>query len=1530
MATESYLVTALPYSASSGEKFHVSLFVTHRITPDGAEGVVNEFALARDWTARLARARCILRGGDVAGGVFDIPCTPLLDALDPALWPRVFPGSLPVRPWRVPDRTTAPWKTFPAHRMQQHALLVHAASLYSSPVAPPTVAGNALADPLLESLGLSVRQLPLSRIIDGAHDRQISNRLDDLSGGGGLSGPVFEGSQPLLQMVADAHRARKFYQRDDAASNPYRERPDPAAVAKPVEKPKPDFHERAGMLGDLSPLLRTLGLVIDLRVDDLRRLAGAVWIQGDVVIDGHTNAQRSQPRTACRVVGETFTATPSSGDWELGMLKVGDEDRFTVLDLDPDASALKLEQYTRTLPRLAASEGNGDPTSSAPSTLRATGFGLARINRAQQLHDRLAGAAAQDAALLSGTAPPLTLEQVNRGVRLEVWDDVSTKWHSLHRRHLTVEVEGGGRVVDRVPDAGFLQGAALASREDDPAKTKYAHEVVAGWDGWSLSTPRPGKVVVHDDGDEVVMDAPPADPSPVNPVASTTEIAPGTLPRLRYGRSYAFRAYAVDLAGNSRPHDVAGVSPNGNGGGNVNGIVLAAPDAAQHVQSRLANRVTDATRLTAHPQGGAATDFIRSRIVSMRTPRVEGPVPNGGVRGVDPGGITPTRIAEIDRLITSRVTARLQDAAARGVTRAQQIDLAFTDATSRVQHLMERTDLQLAPQVAGTALSTMLAGQRGLGPAVGRGRDLAQIITIASDLITTPRPFLRWDPVIEPAAVARYAFTEGESLLRLVIRSGVEQAPGDLALTVTPPAAYVAEVLAERPALNLTWREDSQRHLAPPKTSQLEAELHGAFEAAMGNTAPADRVRAALGIALREAGTFLDVTVADLANPGQRLPQPGVTFHVTPTAEVPPVQNPGDLPKGNPLNPGQYVAHDADQVVLPYLPDPLAAGVSFTFPDAGKDHRLTGLFAVEGTTLRYLGDWPEKVPFRFVLESGPELGAIVDGHVVRVSVPPGEQLRMRMSSSLTKESLNLFGLWRSLPPAIRDNPILREAAADGWFWWLTPSTEVRLVHAVPRPLEAPRPTILMPVRAAGDTAVTLFGAVDVHGPSTERIDVEASWSQWVDDIAKPAPERVTSTAIACGTPVGYHEDLVVLTSADGSAPLPDGTTLRLHGAVHQTGDTLHRMIDYRVRATTRYREYFPPQLTADVDDISVVGPTRTLDVPSSARPRKVIMRDVLPLFRWDERTEPAQPFGLRRSRRAGVRIYMERPWYSTGDGELLGVIVAAGSDATVHGAVSQWGADPVFFQQGPAVRGTLPLVDLLHMSGLDDRRVRGRPVAPPATRTLVDRDGQPTVWVLGYQPEYSPERGLWFVDIALDPGTAFWPFVQLAVARYQPSSLAGLHLGPVTMCDFVQVVPERTATLSRTDETHARVVVTGAVGHPRVPRVIDGVLSTSFVAAVAATRKMRARLERFDAAVGTDLAWVTVSQVDLPILGSQGTVVSWAGEIGLPEAIAPRTPGENEEWRVTLEEWELLPADFEAGGTGGWEPRVVYADHLPL
>ena len=45
-----------------------------------------------------------------------------------------------------------------------------------------------------------------------------------------------------------------------------------------------------------------------------------------------------------------------------------------------------------------------------------------------------------------------------------------------------------------------------------------------------------------------------------------------------------------------------------------------------------------------------------------------------------------------------------------------------------------------------------------------------------------------------------------------------------------------------------------------------------------------------------------------------------------------------------------------------------------------------------------------------------------------------------------------------------------------------------------------------------------------------------------------------------------------------TAPLPDGSTLHTHAAVHKLGDTRHRRITYSMRATTRYREYFDPRV----------------------------------------------------------------------------------------------------------------------------------------------------------------------------------------------------------------------------------------------------------------------------------------------------------------------------------------------------------------
>ena len=1097
-----------------------------------------------------------------------------------------------------------------------------------------------------------------------------------------------------------------------------------------------------------------------------------------------------------------------------------------------------------------------------------------------------------------------------------------------------MRVRGRGKVLDALPEEGFIQGTAAhesAGVDDSPI---HVHEAVFGWEGWSLSASRPGKRVRHEAGKELVENTPTNTPNPVHPILITNEVQAGTLPRLRFGRFYAMRAWLVDLAGNSRPHDLEPPA------------VPAAPVAAA-LGPLLATRAVAADAAARLPAG------LRAATNAMLGTRVTETVPAQA-----PAGFAS---AEHEALVRGRLGERRSGRAP-----------VESDAVARVgRSLLVERSLAAAvgdagqPFVAETAartaelLAPLLTSQLTAAPAGGWARAIAR----ALDTVTPLRPFLRWDPVPSPAVVPLRRYTEGESVRVLVVRSGVTQDPATLAITVTPPNDYAAAVELAHPGLDLGYLAVSERHLAPPKTSQVQAELHGMFDEAIGSTHAADH-RHALGIALLENGSFLDLDIANIANPPARVAQPGVRLEMQPgTPQADPVTlpllGPDDPPapgKSDQLPPGQYVVHDTPDLVLPYLPDPVARGVSFVFEDAGLDRAIPFPFGTEGFTARYGGAWPEIEPFRLVLQGAAELSGDVTGRVVDVSLPPGDVQRFRLASSLDRADLDIFGPWRSLPQPVRDDANVAEAAADGWLWGLTPFEDVTLVHAVPRPLEVPRPTKLVPKRGEGSTHVTLQGAVDLHGPSTAQLAADAAWTDKVDDLTLPTWELRPATGHAFASPVLPYEDLAILSYAEGEETFAGAGRLRFHAANHELGDTKHRVIEYQFRATTRFPEYFRPDLLAanpavpGDDGRSVVGPKVSVSVPSSARPAAPVLHSVIPLFRWSDGTEPAQPVARRHGRRAGVRIFLERPWFTSGDGELLGVLLGPGGDDTFGPSpddsgfpfVSKWGGDPAWLG-APVENRALELVqldNLLRTLGLDDRPEPGRPSTAPQTLPLASLPERPTVTVLGYTPQYNPERKLWYVDVALDPGPVFWPFVRLAVCRYQPDSIIGCHLSPPVRCDYVQLTPERTTSVGRTDDRHVRVVVSGPIGIRGVPgrdqARVAGV--DWFAQAVSANRQVVARLQRRDPAIPTDLGWKTVAATELVIRGrgANGYEAAWVGELDAGTTVPLTRPGGNPNWRVTVEEWERLPGDPPPGGhlevaVGPiWERRLVYADEVHL
>lgn len=1623
--SEYFVALALPASAHADADLHVNVFISPKLS--GAAGAtLADFPLFRAW-GELVRSGLSLTLVDQNG-----PMATTLDvsAVEPALWPRLFPGTLAVRANEVPKWQGRDWRTFPAKDAAEIAKAVHLATVVADPTTPVKPSAHPLIRPIWEFVRESkALQLPAreNRLDWPVYDeslltRQLDGRLRRGTAGattghakpysyGALAGAA--GPASVQAALQDLHRVRRYYERAESQS-PTQAVPDPPQRVKALQPPQPEFHERVAAVGDHRELLLRLGLVIPLKGDPAR-LRKSEWLAVQV---GPSPPRRPNAAAACRAMpvavraladGALVTrANPSAPPmWQDGQLALGESSVFDVVDIDIDGSAIKTERFLTTLPRLALAELRQEPVDAATPALRATGLTVTRRQQAEGAVRQLKAQEGWEQSLAQATPPsrqsPLFTADVTRGMRVEVWDQTARRWFSLHARDTTMSLHDEV-VYSEVRNEGFIQGVNATQTPGVEKSAIHVHEALFGWDGWSLSAPRPGKRVRGDVGDapgggsrideNVVEAEEPWSGREPHPFRFTHTIAKGTLPRLRYGREYAFRAWSVDLAGGVRPHAL-GPSP-------------LAPDAVLPLlQSAAIGKVLgeQAVRDQFGGVGGVheavhlAAGTVEDGPFVFLDSTGAGRQPDVAAKGAsEPASVRLLRQADTETLQTVAHAVGLGSAATIAAARRDALDLLRTASlgpslepdlprasaaslaasrASLVRSVFRNASIERKQPISrstlvteATSLSDLIASQ--LGHAAGTSPPVVNpgAVEKALKTVTPLRPFLRWEPVPPPALVPLKAYTEAESLRVLVVRSAVTQDPGTLAVSVSPPAAV------------------SQRHLAPPKTSQVQAELHGVFDAGIDNAASpaaaAQSRREMLAVALREDGSFFDRFVPHPTDPaGADSPQPGVRLlpepvggdHHNPHAPAQPlkvlppavgVDKALVLDKGDAPAPGQYIVHDTQRLTLPYLPDPLARGISLAFHEAGAGRVIEFPWGTEGITADFDGAWPHPQPFLLTLSGGPRLDGRIDGHRIDIALPAGDVQRLRLSSALPKARLNWLGVWRSLSEAITTDPLAREAAADGLLWGLSPSEPVTLVHAVPRPVQAPRPTTLRILRAPGSTLAALIGGVEVHGPSTESLSATASWTDTVDDPALPAPVQRDATLAAVTTKVLPHEQIVPLWMGDQVLDAPGWEDVWLHSALHTFPDTRHHRVRYRFRATTRFREYFAPEALAPdaadpLDDgMSVVSAEVEIPVPSTVAPEPPKVHSVLPLFRWSDTEEPEQPFGRRHTRGAGVRIYLERSWNSSGDGELLAVLLAPGASDTAgyppppkpgegFEFVSQWGSDPAWIAPGVEKR-PLQLLDFdsgLALSRIDDRRRPGFPAAPAAALPLPlppkkDNPAQPTsvpVMALGYLPQYSEERGLWYVDIAFSPRATFWPFLRLALARYQPESVPGKHLSLPVRADFVQVAPERTASVSRTDERHVRVVVSGYTGH-------RGGRTHEWAAAVGQNRVVVARLQEFDPLIGGDLGWATRDVVELKIRGHGQSIAEavWVGELSSDVPIPVRTPlaedaaeAAGARFRVRVEEWEQFEGDppprseIQQYGPGGiLQGRLVYADDLNL
>ena len=1242
-ASQSILWTTLPYGriplAGGKSALRVSVFVSPRLTPTSAQ-VLKPFNLFLDWPAVVAtlQFKLVVDGG--GGG--DMTRLPGEDPLDSAVWKRLFDDKTFVRGFSFADLKNEKIRSFPVADVLafMEELYGETADKHGSDFPPHTPNDNSPLTKLKAVLG------PLS-----TPDRRKNNErvIDNLLNEAKAVGPKAPGFSSPAE--AAFFQAQRFYDRKKVdGSNKYREQPDPKHKPVAVKLPEFDFHQALAAFADYPRFMRRLGLVIDCMWPESAALplTGRVRVEvksSDPAINALL-ATDKQGWTAYALArtGSMFSARATTGaDADLtrgqldlrGAMGVPDgqpQSAYLISQLDVDGSALKTLHTASSLARLDNPKLTNyrSPKRSDLPALRTGGLAVYKRERAVATHAHLVRAATLQATLLGASRPEFFADDLLRGYRVDVWDDVSKNWHTLCLRNgdyfLT---KRGARLQLKLRDEGYVKSAS-AARGDVAVETDlYLHERLAAFDGWSLVAARPGKTLAANPAEGPVV--PPADAETEFGLATQFSPPAGSLPRLRFGRTYRLRVRLVDLAGNSLEFEKAG-------------------------------------------------------------------------------------------------------------------------------------DTYASPKFL----------------------------------------FTRFEPVPSPALLLRARVTEGESLEHLVIRSDYDRTAAAYAADPAVNAALVKVrtrlELEDAAAAGYAYLAQNERHVAPPKTSQLEAERHGQFDEFIG---PGKDHAKGYRLAARESGSFLSKTWVNLAT-GAEEPIPGLELEVVPpTGENPTNLDSAARQPGDPLQEGEYVLHKEAQLIVPYLPDPLAVGVAFV--------GLPGFPAGEAMMIPFDGTWPDLRPFRIRLVERPgvlqeceqlfstdgapkwdsEIDASSTERVLNVYLPKGVSAEVRYSSVVPKGGVENMGVWKWLEQRGGLNAAARHKILTGRHWMFTPWRTMTLVHAVQRPLCRPTITTWVNARLRGDTFTGLSGRWHLSMKSTSKVALRATWPEPLDDVTKPTWEMLERS--------GNVTDLKM----DPAAPDDIDVGSQLGGVFngrepikHEFGDTKHRMIKYRLKGTSRFREYFPVEITQEDAAITRNGPEFLLNVPSSARPAAPQPLYVLPTFRWEETVLPNN--GISRTRKGnGLRIYLERPWWSSGDNERLGVVFRPGPVANADiPFVTQWGLDPVFDSSAPLsgpTASSFPLATEVDQSvGLEEKS-----------------DNQMVYAVAGHAVEFDPERKLWFADIEVKAGGSYFPFIRLAVARYQPSSVITCHLSRVVQTDFVQLAPDRTCKLTWLNPTKVRIQIYG-------------------------------------------------------------------------------------------------------------------------
>ena len=625
--------------------------------------------------------------------------------------------------------------------------------------------------------------------------------------------------------------------------------------------------------------------------------------------------------------------------------------------------------------------------------------------------------------------------------------------------------------------------------------------------------------------------------------------------------------------------------------------------------------------------------------------------------------------------------------------------------------------------------------------------------------------YMRYEPVDAPFLVSGTDSKDGESSEVMVIRSNegatVEQYE-NANIDSVYKKAYKAEAI---------------RHVKPPRTSVEMATTHTMLDKGFGaaNQAEAssiyNKIKNEKDPFVKEAdttyklkvidGTQKTITVEYLADPMAA----GVSFFIS--------------------------ANDPN----PKLPDPeiLSRRVSFYFDEEVKTD-------AQADTAADYDKWMNPQTFRIILKEGnPGIEWQTTTRTLVLSMQKGLIFKMNYAcfwrpADVVKHSgiLEMMGM-NNLTDAVG------QRIAKGQHWMFSPWREITFIHAVQQPISQfagktyPQIATLIPDRDYGENVAKLNTNLLVHGPSTDKLDIEAEWTEWVDDVTHTEPlplnewkddvQRIPTKSKVFHFTTLYAVFNYVFGNLVKGNPFP--------AINHQFNDTKHRRVSYKSIASTRYREHFY-QLIEDKKDTFLLtresSMVKDIIIPSSARPLAPQIEYIIPTFEWD-RVEKGNL--TLTGRASGLRIYLKRPWYSSGEGEQLAVILSINLSDNISSknvSCTTWGTDPTKLS-APLPGG----INLAFTSFVNVKKENAEAVLSTVENPSAK------VSAVAFDVKYDKERKLYYADIMLNIVAAYYPFVRLALARYQKYSVrkdgTDCCLSAIVQADYIQIPAPRASSL---------------------------------------------------------------------------------------------------------------------------------------